>query len=44
MCLNETYISVRVGKHLTYFLLVMFETGDALSPLLFNFIEYARMA
>ena len=39
MCLNETYSTVRVGKHLSG----MFPTenglnqGGALSPLLFNF-------
>jgi len=51
MCLNEIYIVVRVGKHLSD----MFpnrnglKQGDALSPLLFNFaldysIRKTRMA
>ena len=44
MCLNETYSIVQVSQHLS----VMFpitnylKQGDALSPLLFNFVlEYA---
>jgi hypothetical protein len=44
MCLNETYIKVRIGKSLSDSF--PFQKGlkqsDALSPLLFNFaLEYA---
>jgi hypothetical protein len=44
MCLNETYSTVRVGKHLSDRFLIKngLKQGDALSPLLFNFaLEYA---
>jgi hypothetical protein len=44
MCLNETYSTVRVGKHLsdTFPIKNGFKQGDVLSPLLFNFtLEYA---
>ena len=39
MCLNETYSSVRVGKHLSDMFPIKngLKKGDALSPLLFNF-------
>jgi hypothetical protein len=43
ICLNETYIRVRVGKHLpdTFPIKNCLKKGDALSPLLFNFaLEY----
>jgi hypothetical protein len=42
--LNETYSQVRLGKHLSdkFPLQDVFEKGDVLSPLLFNFaLEYA---
>jgi len=40
MCLNETYRRVRVGKHLSDIFPTTngFKQGDALSPLLFNFV------
>jgi hypothetical protein len=44
MCLNGTYIKVRMGKHLYESFPVQnsLKQGDALSPLLFNFaVEYA---
>ena len=44
MCLNEPYSRVRVGKHLSDTLPIRngLKQGDALSPLLFNFVlEYA---
>ena len=44
MCLNETYSTVRVDKHLSDRFPIMngLKQGDALSPLLFNFaLEYA---
>jgi hypothetical protein len=44
MCLNETYIEVRIGKYLSNNFLVQsgLNQGDALSPLLFKFaLEYA---
>ena len=44
MCLTETYSRVRVDKHLPDMFPVMngLKQGDALSPLLFNFLlEYA---
>jgi hypothetical protein len=44
MCMNETYSTVRVGKHLPDMFPIKhdFKKGDALSPLLFNFaLEYA---
>jgi hypothetical protein len=44
MCLNETCSKVRTGKHLTDNFPIQNgpEQGDALSPLLFNFVlEYA---
>jgi hypothetical protein len=44
MCLNETYSRVQVGKHLSDRFPIKngFKQGDALSPLLFNFVlEYA---
>jgi hypothetical protein len=39
MCLNGTYIKVRIGKHLSGSFPVQngLKQGDALSPLLFNF-------
>jgi hypothetical protein len=40
MCLNETYSKVRVGKHLSNFAIQHgLKQGDALSPLLFNFVS-----
>jgi hypothetical protein len=44
MCLNGTYSKVRIGKHLCDNFPVPngLKQGDALSPLLFNFVlEYA---
>jgi hypothetical protein len=44
MCLNETYIKVRIGKHLSNNFPIQngLKQGDALSPLLYNFaLEYA---
>jgi hypothetical protein len=44
MCLNETYSKVRIGKHLSDSFSIQngLKQGDALSPLLFNFVlEYA---
>jgi hypothetical protein len=44
MCLNETYIRVRIGKHLSDSVPAQngLKQGDALTPLLFNFaLEYA---
>jgi len=44
MCLNETYIRVRVGKNLSDMIPVRngLKQGDALSSLLFNFaLEHA---
>jgi len=44
MYLNETFSRVRVGKHLSDMFPIknVFKNGDALSPLLFNFVfEYA---
>jgi hypothetical protein len=44
MCLNETYIKVRIGKHLSDNFPIQngLKQGDALSPLLFHFaLEYA---
>src|SRR5215469_4290219 len=40
MCLTETYIRVRVGKNLSEMLPIRngLKQGDALSPLLFNFV------
>jgi hypothetical protein len=39
MCLNETYIRVQVGKHLSDRFPIKngLKQGDALSPMLFNF-------
>ena len=39
MCLTETYIRVRVGKHVSEMFPIRngLKQGDALSPLLFNF-------
>ena len=44
MCLNETYSTARVGKHLSYMFRIRkgLKQGDTLKPLLFNFsLEYA---
>jgi hypothetical protein len=44
MCLNETYSTARVGKHLsdTFPTQYGLQQGDALMPLLFNItLEYA---
>jgi hypothetical protein len=44
MCLNETYSKVSIGKHLSDSFPIQngLKQGDALSPLLFNFVlEYA---
>jgi hypothetical protein len=44
MCLNETHSKVRIGKHLSDNFPIEngLKQGDALSPLLFNFVlEYA---
>jgi hypothetical protein len=44
MCLNETYIRVRIRKHLSdsYLIQNSIKREDTLSPLLFNFaLEYA---
>ena len=44
MCLNETYGTVRLGKHLsdTFSTKNGLKQGNTLSPLLFNFtLEYA---
>jgi hypothetical protein len=43
ICLNETYSKVRIGKHFsdTFTVQNVPIQGDALSPLLFNFVlEY----
>jgi hypothetical protein len=43
MCLNETYSKFRIGKHLSDSFPIQngLKQGDALSPLLFNFVlEY----
>jgi len=39
MCLNKTYGTARLGKHLSYMFSIKndLKEGDALSPLLFNF-------
>jgi hypothetical protein len=45
MCLNEKYIEVRIGKHLSEKFPIQngLKQGDALLPLLFNFaLEYAN--
>jgi hypothetical protein len=45
MCLNETYSTVRVGKQLSDMFPIKngLNQGDALSPLLLNFVlEYAK--
>jgi hypothetical protein len=45
MCLNETYIKVRIGKYLSDMFPIQnsLKQGDALSPLLFNFaLEYSN--
>jgi hypothetical protein len=44
MCLNETYSKVYIGKHLSDNFPIQngLKQGDALSPLLFNYVsEYA---
>jgi hypothetical protein len=44
MCLNETYSKIRIGKNLSGAFPIQngLQQGDALSPLLFNFVlEYA---
>jgi hypothetical protein len=44
VCLNETHGKVRIGKHLSDSFPIQngLKQGDALSPLLFNFVsEYA---
>jgi hypothetical protein len=43
MCLNETYNRIRVGKHLsdTFPIKNGSKKGDAILPLLYNFLEYA---
>jgi retron-type reverse transcriptase len=44
MCLNETYNKVRIGKHFSDSFPIQngLKQGDALSPLLFNFVlDYA---
>jgi hypothetical protein len=44
MCLNERYGKVHIGKHLSdnFPIQIGVKQGDALSPLLFNFVlEYA---
>jgi hypothetical protein len=40
MCLNETYSRVHIGKNLSDMFTVQngLKQGDALSPLLFNFV------
>ena len=40
LCLNETYNRVRIGKHLSDMFSIRkdLKQGDALSPLLFNFL------
>ena len=40
MCLNETYSTVRVGKHLSdmFPIHIGLKQGEALTPLLFNFV------
>jgi len=40
MCLNETYVRVRVGKHLSDMFPIKYslKQGDALTPLFFNFV------
>jgi hypothetical protein len=45
-CLKETYIKVRIGKHLSdnFPIQIGLKQGDALSPPLFNFaLEYTIM-
>jgi hypothetical protein len=45
MCLNETYITLRIGKYQSDKFPVQkgLKQGDALSPMLFNFaLEYAN--
>jgi hypothetical protein len=44
MCLNETYSKINIGKHLSDNFPIQngLKQGDALSPLLFNFVlQYA---
>jgi hypothetical protein len=44
MCLNETYIKVRIGKHLSDSFPIQngVKQEDVLSPLLFNFALLVR--
>jgi hypothetical protein len=45
MCLNKTYIKVRIGKYLSHNFRIQngLKQGDALTPLLLNFgLEYAN--
>ena len=46
MCLNETYIRVRVGSRLSYMfsIKINLKQGDALSPFLFNFALRCALA